>query len=96
MQTINKDKIAEALKQNLGVSKLLCNAVVDSTFAEILNIITSGNDLTVTNFGKFSINHKKARPGINFHTKAVVRIPAKQIIRFVASKYLKQMINNND
>ncbi len=95
METISKEKIAEQIKEKLGFSKSFALDIVDNVFGEILKIIDSGKSLTITNFGKFGIAHKKERPGRNFINDAVVTVPAKTIVRFTASLSLKKKINSN-
>ncbi len=56
--------------------------------------MASNQRLTLAGFGSFCTSTKKPRPGINFHTKEIVIIPKKEVMRFIPAKKLKLLINS--
>ncbi|WP_425364113.1 HU family DNA-binding protein [Candidatus Tisiphia endosymbiont of Hybos culiciformis] len=92
--SITKEKIACMLKAKLGLSNLICEEIVNQMFSNIQQM-TRKQRLTLTGFGSFCTSTKKPRPGINFHTKEVVIIPEKKVIRFIPARKLKLLINKN-
>jgi len=93
--TITKEKIAAMLKAKLGLSSIVCAEIVNQIFDNIQEIIID-QKLTLKNFGSFYTNTKKPRPGINFHTKEKIIIPAKKVTGFLASSKLKAIINSDE
>lgn len=92
--SITKEKITCMLKSKLGLSNLICEEIVNQVFSNIQQM-ASKQRLTLSGFGSFCTSIKKSRPGINFHTKEVVIIPQKEIIRFIPARKLKLLINKN-
>lgn len=92
--TITKEKIANMLKARLGLSTIICEELVEQLFSNIQDIAQSQR-LTMVDFGSFCTKLKKARPGMNFHTKETITIPEKQVMRFIPAKKLKSLINQH-
>ena len=93
--TITKEKIAEMLKLKIGLSGVICEEIVDQIFNQMQTILQSQQKLILQNFGSFSINNKKARPGQNLQTKTQVLIKPRSVVRFSPAKYLKNIINKS-
>ncbi|XVN42902.1 MAG: HU family DNA-binding protein [Candidatus Rickettsia vulgarisii] len=85
MVTITKERIANMLKSQLGLSAVICKEIVEQFFKNIQEI-SKDQKLTIPSFGNFRTIIKKSRPGINFHTKETMTIPEKEVMRFVPSK----------
>ena len=96
METINKEKLSEVLKDKTGLSMLVCNSLVTNIFDNIVHILSTDNSLKIKNFGSFAVSQKNTRPGMNLHTKEKVSIPARKVIKFVPSRGLKARLNNED
>lgn len=96
MQTITKAKISENLKQKMGFSGVLCEEIVSAIFESIAYLAATEEKLLLTNFGKFRVNNKKARPGVNLKTKEQVVIPPKKVLRFIPSAHFKTMLNTHE
>lgn len=92
--TITKEKIAEQLKEHLGLSTLLCEEITRNLFLEILNLTKNSGKTTLQNFGTWKINHKDARPGFNIKTGKTVEIKPRSVLRFTPSRSLKEKINH--
>lgn len=91
-ETITKEKLAEELKNQLGLSHLVCEEIINNFFEEIVEVTKKDSKLTFKNFGKFFVNHKKARPGLNIKTGEVVEVPERTVLRFTASRTLKEKL----
>lgn len=91
--TINKEKIAHMIKSELGLSNSICAEIVEQTFTNIQQI-AKVQRLSIKGFGSFKIKTKKPRPGVNFHTKEKVVIPAKKVMQFTPAKKLKILIQD--
>jgi nucleoid DNA-binding protein len=96
MQTITKEKIIEKLKNEIGLSGVICEEIVNKIFSEIFEITESSGKLGLKNFGSFYINNKKSRPARNLRTNEEVTIAARKVLRFLPSQAFKASINKQD
>ena len=92
--TITKQKIVDHIHHNIGFAKSVTEKLILQIFEEISDILKNGGDLQLPNFGTFSVRKKDPRPGMNMHTKERITIPAKEVIRFVPSRALKNKVND--
>ncbi len=90
--TINKEKITEVVKANLGLSGALCEELVNQIFNSIYKLAETEQKLMLMHFGNFTIRHKKARVGQNMQTKEQVVIPQRKVFNFIAAKDLRNTI----
>jgi integration host factor subunit alpha len=93
--TVTKEKIAEELKEKLGLSLSLCEEITLYVFAEILNLVKKDQKLALRNFGTWKINHKKSRPGFNIHSGNPVSIAPRTVLRLNPSQSFKDKVNND-
>lgn len=93
METITKEKIAEYINQEFGLSQLLCEDIISDIFDELIKLAEKDGKISIKNFGTFSVNSKHARPGVNLNTMKAVEIEARNVLSFVASKKAKEKLN---
>jgi nucleoid DNA-binding protein len=93
-ETFTKEKIAERLKTQLGLSATLCEEITSSIFSEIFRLTKRDEKMMLQNFGTWKINHKETRPGFNIRSKELVKIEARTVLRFLPSRPLKEKINS--
>jgi DNA-binding protein HU-beta len=67
-------------------------AAVDCVFDTITNALKDENQVTVVGFGTFKVSNRKARTGRNPKTGEAIRIKASNVPKFVASKTLKDAV----
>ena len=94
--TITKEKIADQLKNKLGLSSLICEEITLHVFSEILQLTKNKRKTTLQNFGAWKISHKNPRPGFNIKTGNSVTIKARSVLSFTPAKSFKKKINNAD
>ncbi len=89
---MNKKELIEALysanKDDLG-SKAAAARIVDSVLEIVKSSVKKGDGINVVGFGTLSVKKQSARKGRNPQTGDIVKIPAKNVIRFKAGKALK-------
>lgn len=95
-EAFTKEKIAHKLHAEIGLPLSLCSTIVNCFFEEILTDLKKNDKLTISNFGQFRINHKKSRPGFNIKKSEAIEIPPQTVLRFIASRQLKEAINDNN
>ena len=79
-----------ALKANMtkaGTERAL-NALLDAA----REALVKQDKVTLTGFGTFAVEERKARKGRNPRTGAEIRIPAAKVVKFRAGKGLKDSV----
>ena len=84
------DKVAG--KSNL--SKKDAASALDAVLETISETLAGGGDVTFTGFGKFSVQSRAARMGVNPRTKMQVPIPAGKVPKFSAGSALKASVKS--
>ncbi|MCL5126288.1 MAG: HU family DNA-binding protein [Deltaproteobacteria bacterium] len=82
------DKLAEKGK----ITKKLATEAIDLIFDTMAEGLAAGEEISIPGFGKFSIITRKARSGLNPHTKEKLNIPETKAPKFSAVKSLKESI----
>jgi len=81
---MNKAELVAAVAANAEISKVKAAAAVDGAIDAIVAALKKGESVQLIGFGTFSVVKKAARKGINPATKAVIDIPAKNVVKFKA------------
>ena len=92
-KTITKEKIADKLKEHLGLSATLCEEITTTIFSEILRLTKRDEKTMLQKFGTWKVNHKKTRPGFHIHSREAVEIKPRTVLRLLPSRALKEKIN---
>lgn len=92
-ETITKEKIAEKLKEQLGLLATLCKEITTQTFSEILHLAKRDDKIMLQNFGAWKINQKETKPGFNIRSDERVEIKPRKVLRFLPSRSFKEKIN---
>ena len=90
---MNKSQLAEAIVKDAGITKAQAMSAVDSVVANITKSLKNKEKVVLVGFGTFSASKRAAREGRNPLTGAPLKIPAKQVAKFVPGKALKDAIN---
>ena len=79
-----------ALKANMtkAAAERTLNAFLDA----VQETLVQEGKLTLTGFGAFSVEARKARPGRNPRTGAKITIPASKMVKFRSGKQLKDAV----
>jgi integration host factor subunit alpha len=83
------DRVAEAT----GITKKESFDLVEAAFAEMKQVIESGENLKISGFGVFEVQQKHARKGRNPQTGEALIIAPRRILTFKPSPVLKRHIN---
>ena len=89
---MNKTEMIARLAEKNGMTK----ADAHKALQEVLDIITeqlkSGDTVTLTGFGTFSVVERQARTGRNPQTGEPINISAARVPKFKAGKLLKEAV----
>jgi len=93
--TLTKARLADALFEQIGLSKREAKEMVEAFFDIIATQLVAGQDgdeVKISGFGSFRVRSKNPRPGRNPRTGALVPIAARRVITFHASAKLKERV----
>lgn len=85
--------IQEVSEQFDTISKKDMDKIVSCVFEKMIDTLSAGDTLEIAGFGKFIVNERKERTGINPVTMERIRIPASKYVKFTSSKSLKDIVN---
>jgi DNA-binding protein HU-beta len=85
---MNKAELVSKIAEDASITKVQAGAALDSFIEGVTKTLKSGNKLILVGFGTFSVAKRAARNGRNPATGATIKIKAKKVARFKASKEL--------
>jgi DNA-binding protein HU-beta len=89
---VTKSEFVDKLAAKSGLSKKDAAAVTDAFIDVIKDALQRGEDVQFTGFGKFYVQGREAREGINPQTKAKIKIAATKVPKFSAGLALKNAV----
>jgi len=93
--TLTREKIAEALNKQVGLSRNEASDLVDAFFEEIRTTLAGNEHVKFSGFGNFQLREKKSRPGRNPSTGEDHIIVARRVVTFHPSGKLKNIVLKN-
>ncbi len=94
-KTIKKKHLVNyllAAKKLQHLNKFQVTALIENIFTEIIQILETGEDFKIQNFGRFSLVDKAERPGRNPKTGESIPVEARSVVIFSPSKNFKEGI----
>ena len=85
---MNKAELVAAVAAKAAVSKAEAAKVIDAAVEAAAEALKKGENVQMIGFGTLAVVKKAARKGINPATKAVINIPAKNVVKFRAGAKL--------
>lgn len=92
-RTITRADLAEAVYEEVGLSRNESSELVETVIEEISNALVGGDSVKISSFGSFSVKGKGERIGRNPKTGVEVPISPRKVLVFKASHVLKDRIN---
>ncbi len=92
--TVTRAQLAEAVYQQVGLSRNESAELVESVIAEISRALERGDIVKISSFGSFAVRRKGERVGRNPKTGEEVPISPRRVLVFRASHSLKDQINS--
>ena len=89
---ITKAQIVESVQNQTGFPKNRSSELVETLLEIIKKTLISGEDVMISNFGKFCVNQKKERRGRNPATGEDLMLAPRKIVTFKCSGKLRDRI----
>ena len=94
-RTLTRAHLAEAVYQEVGLSRSESAELVDSILSEIGDSLVNDGVVKISSFGSFFVRQKGQRMGRNPKTGEEVPIHPRKVLVFRASHVLKNRINQS-
>ena len=92
---MSKSEFVDAVASEADLSKSDASKAVDAFLNVVERTLKSGDEVSFTGFGKFSVADRGARQGVNPQTGERIQIPASKVPRFSAGSGLKKAVKGN-
>ncbi|MEY4289419.1 MAG: HU family DNA-binding protein [Flavobacteriales bacterium] len=90
---MNKAELIDAMAAAAGLSKADAKKALDGFVGATTDALKKGERISLVGFGSFDISKRNARNGRNPKTGAVIKIAAKNTVRFKAGSELSSSVN---
>ncbi|MDN5697718.1 MAG: HU family DNA-binding protein [Rubrobacter sp.] len=90
---MNKGELVDKVAAETSSSKSEAQDHVDAILSVIEDELKSGGEVNITGFGKFAVQERDAREGVNPQTGERMQIKASRTPKFSAGNALKKSIS---
>jgi DNA-binding protein HU-beta len=88
---MTKSELAAFMAESANITKKAAVAALNSIVGAVHDALKKADGkLRIADLGTFSVTKRKARDGVNPRTGKKIKIPAMKVVRFSASKALKE------
>lgn len=85
---MTKAELISKIAEDAGLTKATAGVALESFLEGVTKTLKAGDKLTLVGFGTFSVSKRAARKGRNPFTGEEIKIKAKKVAKFKASKDL--------
>jgi integration host factor subunit alpha len=93
--TLSKDAIISAVAKANGYPRTLAVELVETLIEIIKSKLASGEDVLISNFGKFCVKEKRERKGRNPATGEDMMLAPRRVVTFKCSGKLRDKISES-
>lgn len=90
---MNKSELIEHIARQADISKAAATRSLEAVIGAVKTTLKKGDSVTVTGFGTFAVNKRKARTGRNPRTGVPIKIKAAKVPKFRPGKGLRDALN---
>jgi len=91
--TLTKEDLVTAIEEANGYPRNRSVELVETLLELIKSKLSSGEDVLISGFGKFSVREKRERRGRNPATGEDMMLDARRVVTFKCSGQLRDKIN---
>jgi integration host factor subunit alpha len=91
--TLTKAGIVESIHEEIGFSKSKSTKTAETVLELIKGTLASGEDVMISNFGRFCVKDKKERRGRNPETGDDFMLAPRRVVTFRVSGKLRKKVN---
>jgi integration host factor subunit alpha len=90
---LTKIQIIETIQNQTGFPKNRSSEIVETLLEIIKDTLASGEDVMISNFGKFCVKQKNERKGRNPATGEDLMLEPRKVVTFTCSGKLRDRVN---
>jgi integration host factor subunit alpha len=90
---LTKAQIVDSVSDQIGFTKIHSFEIIEILLEIMKKALESGDDVLISNFGKFCVRAKKERRGRNPSTGADMLLRPRRVVTFKWSGKLKKRLN---
>ena len=90
---MNKTELIDAIAAEAGLTKADAKKAVEAFFSSVEKSLKQGKKVAIVGFGSWSVDKKEARDARTPRTGAVIKVPAKNVVKFKAGAELSESVN---
>ena len=90
---LTKIQIVESIHNKIGLPKNRSTEIVETLLEIIKKTLASGEDVLVSNFGKFCVKEKRERKGRNPASGGAMMLRSRKVVTFKCSGKLRDRVN---
>ena len=91
--TLTKAQVIEEIRHRNGLTRIKSIEAVETLLEIIKSSLASGEDVMISNFGRFCVKEKKERRGRNPATGDDLMLEPRKVATFKCSKKLRDRVN---
>ena len=91
--SLTKAHVINAIADQIGFPMNHSSEIIETLLEIIKKALESGDDVMLSNFGKFCVKEKSQRRGRNPATGESMMLPPKKVVTFRCSGKLRKKIN---
>ncbi len=89
---MTKADLVSKIADKAGLTKSGSEKALNAFLESVQDTLVSEGKLTLTGFGTFAVEQRKARNGRNPRTGEEIKIPASKVVKFRPGKILKDAV----
>lgn len=89
---MTKADLVAKIASKVSLTKVAAERTLNAALSSIEEVLASEGKLTLTGFGTYSVESRKARKGRNPRTGEMITIPAAKVVKFRPGKALKDAV----
>jgi len=93
---LTKAQLVETVQQQIGFSRDDSVEIIETLLELIKHSLERGDDVLISNFGKFCVKEKEARRGRNPATGESLILDPRRVVTFKCSGKLRDLLNNGN
>jgi integration host factor subunit alpha len=90
---LTKKELIDMVYAEIDIPKKECISLVESFFDIIKDELAKGNDVVISEFGKWSVRNKNVRIGRDPQTGEKITIDARRVVTFKSAEKLRSTVN---
>ena len=93
MSTLTKEALVSMFSDKLGMPLKDSKNLLELMLEELKSKLENGDEVKISNFGKWMVKNKRSRLGRNPNTGDAMEIAARKVVTFHPSEKLRKQMN---